>query len=44
MSTSVCELPTCDKAFTPVRGWQKYCSKPCRLTELSAKPLPVRVG
>ncbi len=30
MSTSVCELPTCDKAFAPVRGWQKYCSKPCK--------------
>jgi hypothetical protein len=25
-----CELESCQAPFTPVRGWQKYCSKPCK--------------
>lgn len=37
MADRICELPGCGKAFTPVRGWQKYCSRPCKYAADKAK-------
>lgn len=30
MTKPTCQLPSCKNEFTPVRGWQKYCSKSCK--------------
>lgn len=37
MPKPLCELESCQTAFTPVRKWQKYCSKPCKSAADRAK-------